>query len=144
MISCVPRILLKASTMVVVVAPTPAKDLHILNICRIFGNGKVKKCTSLQTWQNICTYMYLGFRCNVTLILLPELIVLSKAELVGQIQDEVRATMRLPKMFMENVIKRFPRLCCRKGQKLTDPTHAPMNHWYCQLALHQPSDLFCK
>ena len=53
---------------------------------------------------------HLRFRRNVPLVSLPHLEILSKAEVVGQIQDEVRATMRLPKMFMENVIKRFPML----------------------------------
>ena len=33
--------------------------------------------------------IHLGFWRNVTLILLPDLIVLSKAEFVGQVQDEV-------------------------------------------------------
>ena len=60
---------------------------------------------------------------KVTLILFPDLIFLSKAEVVGQIQDEVwreiatwteilqsltSATMRPSQLFVKNVIKGFP------------------------------------
>ena len=67
--------------------------------------------------------IHLGFWRNATLIPLPNLIVLSKAEFVGQIADEVwreiaawteisqgltSATMRPSQLFVENVLKRFP------------------------------------
>ena len=70
----------------------------------------------------------------VTLIIFPCLINLSKAEVVGQIQDELwreiaawteilqsltSATVRPSQLFVKNVLKRFPGWCFRRGQKLT-------------------------
>ena len=85
-ISWVPRILSNASTIAMLVALVPAKDLHILNICRI-----LEKEGELDPWKLI---PHLRFRRNVPLVSLPHLEILSKAEVVGQIQDKVWRTLK--------------------------------------------------
>ena len=85
-ISWVPRILSNASTIAMLVALVPAKDLHIFNICRI-----LEKEGELDPWKLI---PHLRFRRNVPLVSLPHLEILSKAEVVGQIQDKVWRTLK--------------------------------------------------
>ena len=89
-ISWVPRILSNASTIAMLVALVPAKDLHIFNICRI-----LEKEGELDPWKLI---PHLRFRRNVPLVSLPHLEVLSKAEVVGQIQDKVWRTLKCTAM----------------------------------------------